>query len=62
MCGRYQFSARQSDDLLRIAQDVQRRSGEGAQLPLLDGDGHPEESVPAQHCRPSLCGSRHSLL
>lgn len=30
MCEQYQFSARQGADLLRIAQDVQRRSGEGA--------------------------------
>ena len=51
MCGRYQFSARQSADLLRIAQDVQRRSGEGAQLPLPDGDVRPAQRAPVLVCR-----------
>ncbi len=46
MCGRYQFSVGRSEDLLRIARDVQRRSGEGAQLPLPDGDVRPAQRAP----------------
>ena len=51
MCGRYQFSARQSDDLLRIAQDLQRRNGENAQQPLPDGDVRPAQRAPVLVCR-----------
>ena len=51
MCGRYQFSARQSADLLRIAQDVQRRSGEGAQLPVpaIEYGGAGDDAAQAHH-------------
>lgn len=51
MCGRYQFSVGRSEDLLRIARDVQRRSGEGAQLPLPDGDVRPAQRAPVLVCR-----------
>lgn len=50
MCGRYQFSVGRSEDLLRIARDVQRR-GEGAQLPLPDGDVCPAQRAPVLVCR-----------
>ena len=46
MCGRYQFSVGRSEDLLRIARDTQRLSGEGAQPPLPDGDVCPAQRAP----------------
>ncbi len=33
MCGRYQFTAEQCDEIQRIAQEVQRRHGDGAWTP-----------------------------
>ena len=51
MCGRYQFSVGRSEDLLRIARDTQRLSGEGAQPPLPDGDVCPAQRAPVLVCR-----------
>lgn len=46
MCGRYQFSARNNADLLRILQNVQHRSNSRDPLPFPDGDVCPAQQAP----------------
>lgn len=46
MCGRYQFSARNNADLLRILQNVQRRSNSSDPVSFPDGDVCPAQQAP----------------
>ena len=47
MCGRYQFSAADNDDLRRIVKDVQRRCGQNElNFRIIDGDVCPASTAP----------------
>lgn len=46
MCGRYQFSAAENDDLRRIVRDVQRRCNNELNFRIIDGDVAPSCRAP----------------
>ena len=71
MCGRYQFTAEQCEEIRQIAEAIQRKYGAGAWTPgeirpsnhapvLLDGAG--EAPVSGQRPQPALSDPVHRIL